>query len=201
MNIGEIRMYAGSVAPTGFLVCDGSAVSRTTYAELFDVIGTTFGSGDGSTTFNIPELSGRVVIGVSTNHAIGDIGGEESHTLLYSELPSHSHQIPDHGHTNNITATTPKFVHSITQPTFTYAGPSGNTQCVGSTGYGKSTSVNATRSANVVISNHSASACTKTGGVTDCAAFDTTSIGGGTAHNNMQPFAVINHIIYTGVGE
>ena len=63
MNVGEIYMYAGSVAPSGFLLCDGSSVSRSAYAELFDVIGTNFGQGDGSTTFGIPDLRGRVIVG------------------------------------------------------------------------------------------------------------------------------------------
>lgn len=200
MNIGEVYMYGGSVAPAGFLLCDGSAVSRTTYSDLFDIIGTTFGQGDGSSTFNVPDLSGRVVIGVSTNILNGDTGGEETHTILSSELPVHSHEIPSHGHANTITATTPKFVHSITQPAFTYSGPRGNSKCTGSNGYGKSSSVNATRSANLVISNHAAAACTKTGSVTDCNAFDTASAGSDVAHDNMQPYVVLNHIIYTGVG-
>lgn len=63
---GLIFPYAGSSAPTGFLLCDGSAVSRTTYAELFALIGITYGAGDGSTTFNVPDLRGSVIIGAGT---------------------------------------------------------------------------------------------------------------------------------------
>lgn len=200
MNVGEVYMYGGSVAPAGFLLCDGSAVSRTTYSDLFEIIGTTFGQGDGSSTFNVPDLSGRVVIGVSSNILEGDTGGEETHVILSTELPVHSHEIPAHGHANTITATTPKFVHSITQPAFTYSAPSGNSKCMGSNGYGTSSSVNATRSANLAISNHTAAACTKTGSVTDCTAFDTASVGSNTAHDNMQPYVALNHIIYAGVG-
>lgn len=55
---GQIITYAGTTAPSGYLACDGSAVSRTTYANLFAVIGTTYGEGDGSTTFNLPDFSG-----------------------------------------------------------------------------------------------------------------------------------------------
>ena len=91
-------MYAGSVAPSGFLMCDGSAVSRSTYSDLFEAIGTTYGAGDGSTTFGLPDLSGRVVIGVSSTHALSSTGGEENHTLLSSEMPEHSHEVPQHGH-------------------------------------------------------------------------------------------------------
>lgn len=60
---GLIFPYAGSTAPAGFLLCDGSAVSRTTYADLFALIGTTYGAGDGSTTFNVPDLRGSVIVG------------------------------------------------------------------------------------------------------------------------------------------
>ena len=65
-HTGMVSPYAGSVAPDGWLICDGSAVSRTTYSALFAVIGTTYGSGDGSTTFNLPNAS-NIVTGVNTN--------------------------------------------------------------------------------------------------------------------------------------
>ena len=94
--IGEIIEYAGEGIPGGYLVCDGSAVSRTEYSELFDVIGTLYGSGDGSTTFNLPDLRGRVVAGLSTTssnfNVIGKTGGEETHTLTINEMPSHTHK-------------------------------------------------------------------------------------------------------------
>ena len=200
MNVGEIYMYGGATAPSGFLICDGSAVSRTTYATLYGVIGDTFGSGDGSTTFNLPDLSGRVIIGTSTNNSIGDTGGESAHVLLSVELPTHSHTIPTHGHGNNISVTTPTLTHSITQPAFTYSAPSGTAKRPnGTIGYSAVTSTAATRSTNLAISNHAAAACTKTGSVTDCAAFDVTSTGNDVGHENMQPYVSINHIIYAGV--
>jgi microcystin-dependent protein len=107
---GTVVPYAGASAPTGWLLCDGSAVSRTTYANLFDIIGTTYGTGDGSTTFNIPDLRGRVVAGkdnmggTSANRltgiggsvdgdTLGAAGGEESHTLNQSEMPAHQHAV------------------------------------------------------------------------------------------------------------
>lgn len=69
---GFIAPFAGSTAPDGWLVCDGSAISRTRYADLFAVIGTTYGSGDGNTTFNLPDFSdGKSPIGVGTNYALG----------------------------------------------------------------------------------------------------------------------------------
>ena len=85
---GIIYPFGGYPVPDGFLPCDGAAVSRTTYPELFQAIGTTWGAGDGSTTFNVPDLRGRVGIGASTAHALGTTGGEESHTLAQNEVPS-----------------------------------------------------------------------------------------------------------------
>ena len=89
--MGEIKMYSGATAPKGWKFCDGSEISRATYAKLFDVIGTTYGAGDGSTTFALPDLQGRVPIGVSNDHALASSGGEETHTLTTAEMPAHSH--------------------------------------------------------------------------------------------------------------
>lgn len=201
MAPGLIYMFGGSVAPSGFLICDGSAISRSTYADLFSAIGTTYGSGDGSTTFNLPDMSGRVPIGVSLDIALGDIGGEETHTLLTNELPSHSHGIPSHGHTNSIKATTPQLTHSITQPMFTYNPTTGSRSSSTSSSKNWTTSnttTAASRSANLAIAKHTASSCTKTGSVTDCNAFDMETVGGGVAHSNMQPYITLNYIISTG---
>lgn len=110
ISAGTIIPYGGSSAPSGFLLCDGSAVSRTTYSILFGVIGTTFGVGDGSTTFNLPDLRGRVPAGkdnmggsaasrlTSTTmspdgNTLGATGGAQTHTLVTSEMPAHAHRI------------------------------------------------------------------------------------------------------------
>lgn len=100
ITAGVIVPYAGNTAPVGWLLCDGSAVSRTTYSVLFDVIGTTYGSGDGSTTFNVPDLRGRLALGAGTGtasdataHSLGQKAGEETHTLSIDEMPSHTHDI------------------------------------------------------------------------------------------------------------
>lgn len=91
--VGAIMPYGGDSDPAYWLICDGRAVSRTAYAELFAVIGTTYGTGDGSTTFNIPDLRGRVAVGHNTTYGLGASGGEETHLLTVNEMPSHKHGI------------------------------------------------------------------------------------------------------------
>lgn len=102
VKTGTIISYGSNTAPTGFLDCDGSAVSRTTYASLFSVIGTTYGTGDGSTTFNLPDLQDKVAYGKSSSVAIGNTGGSSTqtpsgtvtvanHTLTTSQIPAHTH--------------------------------------------------------------------------------------------------------------
>ena len=80
--IGAIQPFGGATTPDNWLLCDGSAVSRTDYSELFDVIGTTYGSGDGSTTFNLPDLKGRVIVGIDSNDTdfkpLGKNGGRKT---------------------------------------------------------------------------------------------------------------------------
>ena len=75
VSTGTILPWSKSTAPTGFLKCDGSAVSRNLYSNLFQVIGTTYGSGDGSTTFNLPDLTSRSVVGANTSTSVGQTGG------------------------------------------------------------------------------------------------------------------------------
>ncbi|MFR8269346.1 MAG: tail fiber protein, partial [Oscillospiraceae bacterium] len=93
---GILKINAGSIIPGGYLPCDGRAVSRTTYANLFKVIGTTYGSGDGSTTFNVPNLNGKISVGKSSGDfaSLGSTGGSISNTLTMDNIPSHTHSIP-----------------------------------------------------------------------------------------------------------
>lgn len=91
--VGSIQMFAGSAAPNAsWMICNGAAISRTTYAALFALTGTTYGAGDGSTTFNLPNLTGRFPLGVSSpTYPLAGTGGSETHTLSVNELAPHTH--------------------------------------------------------------------------------------------------------------
>jgi microcystin-dependent protein len=104
---GTVCLFAGATAPDGWAICNGAAISRVTYAELFAVIASIYGAGDGSTSFNIPDLRGRVGIGSGTGtatdataHSIGTAGGTEGVTLTAAQsgVPAHTH--PDIQATN-----------------------------------------------------------------------------------------------------
>jgi microcystin-dependent protein len=97
---GAVSAYAGLSAPTGYLLCDGSAVSRTTYATLFGVIGTTYGTGNGTTTFNLPDLQGRVPVGKGTNTDVSTLGNNDGVTVA-NRRPKHRHTVNDPTHTHS----------------------------------------------------------------------------------------------------
>lgn len=95
VKTGIIAPWTTAAAPNEWLLCDGSAVSRTTYAALFAIIGTTYGVGDGSTTFNVPDLRERVPVGYKAASAefgaLGATYGEKTHVLTVAELAAHTH--------------------------------------------------------------------------------------------------------------
>jgi microcystin-dependent protein len=167
---------AGAAAlPSGWLLCDGSAVSRTTYASLFAAIGINFGGGDGIATFNLPDLRGRTVIGAGhgtglTARTLAQTLGEEAHTLVAGEMPAHSHGVTDPGHAHTVVA------QGGNQAALVAA--TGSSSC----GVYCGTQQNSLVEGPVV-------AATTTTGVT------VQSAGGGAAHNVMQPSMVLNYLI------
>jgi microcystin-dependent protein len=100
---GMLAPFAGTVAPAGWLLCQGQAVSRSTYSALFGVTSTSYGVGDGSTTFNLPDMRGRVPVGLDSGNAaydsLSDAGGVLTVTLAEANLPPHAHTI-NHDHPN-----------------------------------------------------------------------------------------------------
>jgi microcystin-dependent protein len=219
-------MFSGASAPTGYLLCDGAAVSRVTYLTLFTVTGVTYGSGDGVTTFNLPDLQTRVPVGKNasgTFATLGATGGAETHTLLTAEIPSHTHTTNiGHGHadtlaapahTHNIahghadTLAAPAHTHNITNRPTVPGGITGNTVESFTTGTGtertiasgaaSATALTGSVTALGTTASGAASATTLTGSVTDLATTNVTSTSAGSdsAHNNLQPYIVLNYII------
>lgn len=215
--IGGTIMWPATTVPALWLDCDGSAISRTTYADLFAVIGTTWGVGDGSTTFNLPDLRGRSIIGAGTGsgltaRTLAATGGAETHALSSAELAAHTHDLANHTHTGpshthdlgNHTHTGPSHTHTIahTHTLNMGSGLAGSVVGAGSTPEAAQ-STNASSAADSGASGTGATGApsTNTSGAAGTGATGTpssntsSSVGSGTAHNNMQPFAVMKFII------
>lgn len=170
---GCIQMYGGSSEPSGWLFCSGQAVSRATYARLFSTLGTTFGNGDGSTTFNVPDLRDRFPLGENTmgasdagrvsnsTTALADTGGTDTHTLTVSEIPTHRHKLMNQDGASPATGRT-------------------STNKLTDDGVGGS-----------------ADAYSLSGTSTDATVLETGASGSDGDHQNMPPFQVVNFIIKT----
>jgi len=95
---GTVLPYAGATIPAGFLLCDGNAYKRADFPTLFTAIGVLWGAGDGLTTFNVPNLQGRMLLGANTMHGLGTTGGAETASLAEANLAPHTHVVDDPGH-------------------------------------------------------------------------------------------------------
>lgn len=118
---GGLLMWGTASAPTGYLNCDGSAVSRTTYSALYAVIGTSYGSGDGSSTFNLPDLRNKFPIGAGSTYSANSTGGSADAIVV-----SHTHTATDSGHTHSLTG-------NLSGGAATLAGGSGGNVYAGNT--------------------------------------------------------------------
>lgn len=172
MPTGSVIPFAANNAPAGWLLCVGQAVSRTTYANLFSVIGTMYGAGDGSTTFNLPNLQGRVPVGLDSVQAefdvMGEKGGAKTHTLTTNEMPSHNH-----GGTTELPVA----------PYLRVVGGAGTSAVANHTvGHGSGSYVDIANTGEFPGGNHHHAIPAQ---------------GGGAAHNNMQPYIVLTYIVKT----
>jgi hypothetical protein len=120
--IGSLIAGGWSAAPSGFLMCDGSAVSRATYSQLFTAIGTAYGAGDGSTTFNLPDMLGRMLVGKGSHADVSTLGNNEGSTAA-NRRPKHPHTngltLPNHGHS----ISDPGHGHGVSDPTHAHTVP------------------------------------------------------------------------------
>jgi len=209
---GDLKASAVSSVPTGWLLCNNQAVSRTTYANLFAAIGTTYGSGDGSTTFNVPDLRGRAPIGSGASSAtygstwaLGETpsgasvaGGEEQHSLYYAENGTHSHGYSgttglgyaalQYNYANNDSGTNVfAKIPAGNGPVVSngLAGGGSNISPRASSGTSPWGSTNLFHAHNDAGHQHNYSGGTDTGG------------SAGNPHNIMQPICVVNWFIKT----
>jgi microcystin-dependent protein len=167
---GGVTQFAGATAPSGFLLCEGQSVSTTTYADLFAVIGYTYG-GSGS-NFLVPNLQNRIPVGKGPDtefDTLGEIGGAKSVTLTTAQMPSHTHT-----GTTSTTGSHQHYVENRRNPT------TGDFPVFESWGGGSNTRNHLTNPAG----NHSHT-------------FTTDATGDGGSHNNLQPYIVLNYIIKT----
>jgi microcystin-dependent protein len=221
IQVGTVLQFAGATRPAGWLFCLGQAVSRTTYASLFTALGTTYGSGDGSTTFNVPDCRGRTAYGLDNGAAritvaggnmdgtvLGNTGGQQNVTLTVSQIPAHTHgysgttgtENQNFNHNYSGTTSTENANHAHPGNGFNFVGQSPSGGSLGGGGSNGPT-MTATGAQNATHA-HTYTGTTGTenqvhnhnySGNTD------NGTGGGASHPVLSNAIIMNFIIYTGI--
>ena len=196
-EVGTIKPWGKATAPDGYLLCDGSAVSRTTYADLFTVIGTTYGTGDNSTTFNVPDLQGKFPQGKSGTTNLATTGGANTVTVSVTNnqaaTNTNNQSVTITGSIDNTSLTTAQLAsHSHSQNIVTQ--PLNNP--VQGSGAGREVSnnqnINTQNTGSGTGHNHSHTLSgTLTGSVTTSLTGSVTASG----TNSFSPFVIVQYII------
>ena len=211
---GEIRMFAVSSAPTGWLVCDGTAKNTYDFSALHAIISNTYGGtaynagvtdqNGATTTFSLPDFRGRTAIGVNAESSLTDrgskalasSGGTDTHPLVEAELAAHTHTGPSHTHSFSATTNDPgNHQHNYTNDDVPNYGENVRIQS-GIMDYDARSTAGATnglyRTTSAGSHTHSVSGTTGSAGTGASG-----STGSGSAHNNLQPYLTVNYIIKT----
>lgn len=195
--IGEVRFVAIANPPPGWLVADGRPVSRATYAKLYVAVADVFGAGDGSTTFNLPDLRGRSVVGSGqgaglTVRAVGTKWGVEAVVLSVAQMPSHGHSTndPGHAHTVGSSGSTLDHSHNTVFNTISVSGVSGGALVMSVDNWTGLTN-RGSQGASVNLDHVHALSASATG-------VGVVANGGGGGHDNTPPSIAIPAYIYAG---
>lgn len=188
--LGAIIEYPSATPPNAnFLVANGQAIGRTFYVNLFTLIGTTFGTGDGTTTFNIPNLTDRMTITAGNLYALAATGGAVNQTLAKNQIPSGLLTLTDPGHTHGITD--PQHSHGVSDPghshTIASQAGSSNTAALSRLGTGATTNATSTNSATTGLTVNSASTGI-TGANSNTTGISLTDNGGSVPVSTLSPY-------------